>query len=43
MFQLARLAFQMSQFQGDAGHTIAVEPLLQRALDLQVRDQYITC
>ncbi|KAL9984671.1 hypothetical protein ACROYT_G006994 [Oculina patagonica] len=33
--KLARLAFQISQFQGDAGHTTAVEPLLQRALDLQ--------
>lgn len=36
--QLARLVFQMSLFQSDAGHTTAVEPLLQRALELQVGD-----
>ena len=36
--QLARLVFQMSQFQSDAGHLTAVEPLLKRALDLQVLD-----
>lgn len=36
--QLARLVFQMSQFQSDAGHMTTVEPLLQRALQLQVGD-----
>ena len=36
--QLAGLVFQMSQFQGDAGHMTAVEPLLKRALDLEVLD-----
>ena len=36
--QLARLVFQMSQFQSIAGHMTAVEPLLKRALDLEVGD-----
>lgn len=33
--KLAKLAFQISVYQGDAGHMTAVEPLLQRALYLQ--------
>lgn len=33
--KLARLVFQMSQFQSVAGHMTAVEPLLKRALDLE--------
>ena len=39
--QLARLVFQMSQFQSVAGHMTAVEPLLKRALDLEVRDSFL--
>lgn len=39
--QLARLVFQMSQFQSVAGHMTAVEPLLKRALDLEVGDSFL--
>ena len=43
--QVARLAFQMSQFQSVAGHMTAVEPLLMRALELKVGDSFLvsTC
>ena len=39
--QVARLVFQMSQFQSAAGHMTAVEPLLKRALDLEVSDSFL--
>ena len=39
--QVARLVFQMSQFQSVAGHMTAVEPLLKRALDLEVSDSFL--
>lgn len=43
--QVARLAFQMSQFQSVAGQMTAVEPLLMRALELKVGDSFLvsTC
>lgn len=39
--QVARLTFQMSQFQSVAGHMTAVEPLLMRALELKVGDSFL--
>jgi len=39
--QVARLAFEMSQFQSVAGHMTAVEPLLMRALGLKVGDSFL--
>jgi len=39
--QVARLAFEMSQFQSVAGHLTAVEPLLMRALGLKVGDSFL--
>ena len=35
--QLVPFVYNVSQFQSDAGHMKAVEPLLRRALDLLVR------